>query len=930
MPLPAVGLALVTVTAISWILPPMKAGMALRIGVAAAAIVWLPGWLIASRLPLAPAANTLERLALAFALGCSIICLESLPAYALRLPKAGLLLFHMVVIIVLLGGAVARGAHPSQADSQQSADARSRAISLLTLGGVLTLLLASGFLASMSGPLLVGDGWFHLANITKLIQPPAISPDCSFFKGVGSDPRYPWSGFHLVGALVATAARAEAMPLYVQLPRVLPLVALCALAFLMRRTLASDPIMWGVLVILLLAVPITVRSFGYIVKHPYPRFFMAYGIAPVYIGLIGEYTRSRNRLLLCCIALSAFCAASFHTMGILNLSLLALVVTLLALLTPVSRSALTAYVYAAAATGVAVGIRAAILLANYPHSAVAGSITDEAVRPLADGLLIVYPQGLLRPQVVVATLACCLLIPFAARRPGILLLGASVLLFPLVSLNPPVATLLAPLVTPSLLRRLSQWPHWHVYAPLLLISVPVGLASIWERYLWPRWRALSDEPALRGKRAHRSRRARSARRNATVAVVVFGVAAAAASCLWSALLWELVTARLRPTSSFMWAAVAFLLLCGLALRLTRWRPELALEGAPQRMPGMFLLLLVAVASLSMTWSARRQLLGGNADSEAVSAKDVSPWLRWKYPLWELDEISMIPTFMKPLEELPSRSSVVYSPFTWCETSVAAFTGQYVLLGRSPGNPRADLAQREAAAKALRVLLRANTPDRQLMETLARHEVDYVVCPPVAKRFCGALDEYPELFAVVDRTLNSALYRVNTDAAALAAARRRPDPWRLPPRAKGSPAPVARCDGLGLLGVHLDREEYEAGGVGRITFEWECVAPMGRDYRIVCHMDSPGAPRINVDHRPLQGQASTTELEPGTIFRESYTFLIPQEASGARYSVNVALWERETGYHPPVSDTSLPIQEGYMLSVADFAVTEPLPRPTPIP
>ncbi len=938
-------LALILVTGVSCLAPPAPEIVGVRILLAAATVIWLPGWLLACRLRLLPAANTLEHLALAFALGCGLIGVESMAAYALRMPMHVLLFAHLIVTLALLGGVVARITSESNSEPRVRGDAAERRTVLLVVAGLLIFGLASGLWASRNGPLLVGDGWFHLAGLTKLIRGTAISPDCSVFKGVGADPRYPWSGFHLAGAMVATAARAEAMQLYVQLPRVLPFIGLCALAFLVRRVLSSEVLMWGVLAAVLLGMPIIAKTFGYPVRHPYPRVFMELGIVPVYMGLVAEYVRNRNRLVLCCIGLSAFAAASFHTMGVLNLSLLVSVIALLLLLVPVGWGAARGYLWAAAVTGLAVGARAIVLLANYPRAAVSASlaaaVSDSAslaaklVHPISDNLFVVYPEGLRRPLMVVAVGACCLLMPLAARRPGLLLLVASALLFPLVSLNPLVATHLAPWVTVVLLRRLYGWPQLHVYVPILLLLVPMALVRVWEWQLWPRWRrslqdsASSDAGPQKRKRRGRARH-RPRRRKPLAGTVLFGAAALMATALWAQVCYALMTAKLRPTQGLMWAGVAVILALPLVLRITGWRPDLTWNGTPHRVATALLLSLMAASGLFMTWTERASTpvaVDGKAPSED---DETAPWLRWKYRPWELDERTMIPTFMAPLADLPAGSAVVYSPFTWCETAVSAFVGQYVLLGRSSANPKADMAGREVAADRLRALLRAKAPSDELLDYLRAYEVDYVLCPPVRSRFCGALDEYPELFPVVDQTSGSTLYRVNADRTAVAAARRRTDPWRLPARPKRFAVPLGRYDGLALLGVELDRDEYRPGDTGRITFYWECLAPMERNYRIVCHMDSPQGPRVNVDHQPLGGAVSSAELTPGTVFRESYLFAVPRAASGASYYVRVALWERQSGYHPVPQDSILPVTGDFALDVASFGVTSATAQVVPRP
>jgi hypothetical protein len=123
----------------------------------------------------------------------------------------------------------------------------------------------------------------------------------------------------------------------------------------------------------------------------------------------------------------------------------------------------------------------------------------------------------------------------------------------------------------------------------------------------------------------------------------------------------------------------------------------------------------------------------------------------------------------------------------------------------------------------------------------------------------------------------------------------------------------------LLQVELDRDSYAPGDTGIATFVWECVAPPERDYRVVCHMNADGGPRINVDHNLLNGAAKTSALHPGQVLRERYAFAVPSAAAGQTYTVWVGLWDRERDLNPEVRRALLPVAGRCMVLVGGFHV-----------
>jgi len=903
----------------------------LRIALAAATLIWLPGWAIGGLLGLCARIGLLERLAVAFALGCGLLSVEALFAYALRPPLLAVILVHLGITAGLFVASALR-ARPLDSEAGPAAEAtRGRRYLWLLVVGLAVYALAASHWAGLIGPQLTGDTWFHLANISKLLRGGTVSPDCSFYKGVGADPRYPWPVWHLAAAMVARAAGADTMLIWVHLSCALPFLALCSLAFLVRVVLGSERAKWAAMAAAALSFPAFYAGFVYALRFPYPMYFVFLGLAPVYLGLVAAQLQEPRRAGLLGVALVSLAMASSHTMGILVPPLFLLVLGLLAVLYPVGGAARRGYLLAGVATAVGIAPRAAILLAGYgsvmkvADPAVWAAQTADRLVWVSPSLYVVTPHHITLPPVLVATLVSLLLAPFATRRPGVLVLLATPLLVFLVPFNPIGATYLAPVAPVALLFRFYRWPQTWAFGPMLLAAGPVAIA-----WAWVRWLRLDQAPPgqMRGpvdtrreRKGNRHRRARAAsvRRRRVVLAAPLAVLSLALVAVWAELCRRIVTGGtggLRPSQTTMVVAGAvLLLLLPVGLRLTRFRPQLNWLDA-MRPAGA--LVLVSLAALGAVLATARS---GGLEERLTRDSSECHWSRWtsRYQGWQVDPKSLFPTFMKPLAQMPAGSAVVYCPAAFGEAIVPAATGQYVLYGRESSNLRGDLPSRKKAVEILSSLTKPRFPSAKVMETLSRFEVNYVLLPSYPRHFCGALDEYPELFEVVDRTLGSGLYRVRLTPERVAAARRRPDPWRLSGRPPGMEQPLADFGGLALLSAELDRDTYAPGDTGIATFVWECVAPMERDYRIVCHMNADGGPMLNVDHNLLGGAAKTSALRPGEVLREQYSFAVPSAAAGQEYTVFVGLWDRKRDSRPEVRRAVLPVAGGWMVVVGDFQV-----------
>ncbi len=895
------------------------------LGIAAAALIWLPGWALADLLGISARLDLLERLALGFALGCGLLSVEAFFAYGLRLPLLAVILVHLAVTAAFF---VARASHArrpgSEAESGTEATVRHPYGWLLALT-LAVYVLATSRWASLVGPDFGGDAWFHLANITKLLRGGIVSPDCAFYKGVGADPRYLWPVWHLAVAMVARAGGVDASHTWVYLSRVLPFLALCSLAFLVRVVLGSERAKWIVLAAAVLSYPVFYSGITYAVHYPYPLYFVLLGLIPVHIGLVAGQLQEPRREGLVGIALVSIAAASSHLMGVLVPTLFLLVLGLLVVLYPLKREARRGYLWAGIVTAIGIAPQVLLVLSvygSYGHSVDLGAIRAERLVSVTQTLQVVSPERIIRAPAVLAVLVSLVLAALAPRRPGVLVLIATAMLPLCIPFNPLAATCLAPIFTPALLSRLYYWPQRWIFGAILLAAGPAGIAWIWIRWLrldrTPRKRPIGPGTSDKRRKEDRHRRAREAyvRRRRVVLGTLLAVFSLALAAIWTEKCRQLILGELRPPQLMMIAAGSILLvLFPVILRIVGLRPSLVwLDAVP---PAAMVGLVAVTAFIGFLTTGGLQ----SVREQIRQARGKYYWATWpsRYPGWEGRPGSLSPTFMDPLAQMPARSAVVYCPETWVEAMIPGFTGQYVLYGRDAGNPRADRRARKKAVDVLSSLTQPRFPSAEALETLSRFQVNYVLLPSYRRRFCGALDEYPELFEPVDRSLGSGLYRVRITPERIAAARNRSDPWDLSGHPPETAQPIARFAGLELLSLELDRDEYAPGDTGIVTFVWRSVMPMKRDYRVVCHMNAPGGPDINVDHYLLNGAITTARLRPGQVVRERYAFAIPSAAAGRTYTMGVGLWNRKRDIKLPVRSATRPVAGGWIVVAGRFQV-----------
>lgn len=97
----------------------------------------------------------------------------------------------------------------------------------------------------------------------------------------------------------------------------------------------------------------------------------------------------------------------------------------------------------------------------------------------------------------------------------------------------------------------------------------------------------------------------------------------------------------------------------------------------------------------------------------------------------------------------------------------------------------------------------------------------------------------------------------------------------------------------LLGYALDRREVEPGGQVQISYFWECLAEMDRDYVVFVHLRGDSA-RLGDDHAPLQGLYPTSRWRKGEIIREDRVIPIPRTIEPGALELSVGVWDPASG------------------------------------
>jgi hypothetical protein len=106
----------------------------------------------------------------------------------------------------------------------------------------------------------------------------------------------------------------------------------------------------------------------------------------------------------------------------------------------------------------------------------------------------------------------------------------------------------------------------------------------------------------------------------------------------------------------------------------------------------------------------------------------------------------------------------------------------------------------------------------------------------------------------------------------------------------------------LLGYTLEVEEIQPGDSVRLTLYWQALADMETSYTVFTHLiDQDGRIMGQKDNRPVSGLYPTTEWTPGEEIVDRYEIATAPEIPPGEYSIEIGLYELESGERLPVLD-----------------------------
>jgi len=123
-----------------------------------------------------------------------------------------------------------------------------------------------------------------------------------------------------------------------------------------------------------------------------------------------------------------------------------------------------------------------------------------------------------------------------------------------------------------------------------------------------------------------------------------------------------------------------------------------------------------------------------------------------------------------------------------------------------------------------------------------------------------------------------------------------------------PLEVRFGEPLRLVGLDIPETRVLQGDPLRVTFHFECLAPLGQRWRIFTHIlgRSEGAKRFaNADHTPVSGRYPTTAWQPGQFIADVYRYQPQKPLPPGRYAMVMGLWDAEA-QGDPTATRALPI------------------------
>lgn len=121
---------------------------------------------------------------------------------------------------------------------------------------------------------------------------------------------------------------------------------------------------------------------------------------------------------------------------------------------------------------------------------------------------------------------------------------------------------------------------------------------------------------------------------------------------------------------------------------------------------------------------------------------------------------------------------------------------------------------------------------------------------------------------------------------------------------GARSPVGANLGgqIALDAYELPRLQYRPGEAVTVTFFWRAITPPSDDYNLFIHLTTPqGGIVSEIDTRPQNGSALTSNWQVGQVVIDPYQLPIPDTTAAGDYEIRV-------GFYNPSNNTRLPISD----------------------
>ena len=95
-----------------------------------------------------------------------------------------------------------------------------------------------------------------------------------------------------------------------------------------------------------------------------------------------------------------------------------------------------------------------------------------------------------------------------------------------------------------------------------------------------------------------------------------------------------------------------------------------------------------------------------------------------------------------------------------------------------------------------------------------------------------------------------------------------------------------------LGMDVDTDKVSPGKPFQLTHYWKVNEPVGADWRVFVHLESPGSARnhLNADHVPIGGKYPVAVWKKGDIIRDIHRVSVPATWTAPAVEIYTGLWK----------------------------------------